>query len=110
MFAGGWTLEASEAVGSGEGIAEGEVLDLLYGLTEKSLVVGKESDEGGVRYRLLEPVRQYARDKLEESEDAEKLRLRHAAFFLALAEEAEPELWGPTRWYGSSASRSSTTT
>jgi hypothetical protein len=82
-------------VGSGEGIAEGEVLDLLYGLTEKSLVVAWESEEGGVRYRMLESVRQYARDKLEESEDAEKLRLRHATFFLALAEEAEPELWGP---------------
>jgi predicted ATPase len=82
-------------VGSGEGIAEGEVLDLLYGLTEKSLVVAWESEEGGVRYRMLESVRQYARDKLEESEDAEKLRLRHTTFFLALAEEAEPELWGP---------------
>ena len=102
VFAGGWTLEASEAVGSGEGIAEGEVLELLYGLTEKSLVVAKGSDQGGVRYRLLEPVRQYARDKLEESEEAEEVRRLHAEFFLALAEQAEPELWGPDQvvWFG----------
>src|SRR5215203_1649399 len=60
VFAGGWTLEASEVVASGEGVAEREVLDLLSGLVEKSLVVAKESDEGGVRYRLLEPIRQYA--------------------------------------------------
>src|SRR5215208_3453794 len=59
-FAGGWTLEASEAVGSGDGVAESEVLDLLSSLVEKSLVVARGSDEGVVRYRLLEPIRQYA--------------------------------------------------
>ena len=68
VFAGGWTLEASEAVGAGEGVEEGEVLDLLSGLVEKSLVVARGGDPGGARYRLLEPVRQYALDKLEESE------------------------------------------
>jgi hypothetical protein len=51
VFAGGWTLEASEAVGSGEGIEVGEVLDLLSGLVEKSLVVSRGSDQGGLRYR-----------------------------------------------------------
>ena len=94
-FAGGWTLEASEAVGAGGGIEEGEVLDLLSGLVDKSLVVAKVSDEGDVRYRLLEPVRQYALEKLEESGEAEANRRRHTEFFLALAEEAEPKLWGP---------------
>jgi DNA-binding CsgD family transcriptional regulator/tetratricopeptide (TPR) repeat protein len=44
---------------------------------------------------LLEPVRQYALEKLEESKNAESVRRRHAEYFLALAEEAEPELWGP---------------
>jgi predicted ATPase len=44
---------------------------------------------------MLEPVRQYAREKLEESEEAEKVKGGHATFFLALAEEAEPELAGP---------------
>ena len=95
-FAGGWTLEASEAVASGEGVAEGEVLNLLYGLAEKSLVVAEGIGEGDrVRYRLLEPVRQYALEKLEEGGEDEETRRRHADYFLALAEEAEPRLWGP---------------
>ena len=100
-FAGGWTLEASEAVGSGEGVEEGEVLDLLSGLVEKSMVVTKGSDEGGVRYRLLEPVRQYALERLEESGEAEAAKRAHAEYFLALSEEAEPELLGPreAEWY-----------
>jgi ATP/maltotriose-dependent transcriptional regulator MalT len=100
-FAGGWTLETLEVVGSGGGIEEGEVLDLLSGLVEKSLVVAKRSDEGGVRYRLLEPVRQYALERLEESGEAEAAKRAHAQYFLAMAEEAEPELLGPqeTEWY-----------
>jgi predicted ATPase len=47
----------------------------------------------GVRYRLLEPIRQYAREKLGESGEAERLRRRHAGFYLALAEESEQGLW-----------------
>jgi len=95
-FAGGWTLEASEVVTSSEGLAQGEVLDLLYGLVEKSLVVAEGIGEGGrVRHRLLEPLRQYAREKLEESGEAEKVRRNHAAFFVTLAGEAEPRLRGP---------------
>ena len=106
-FAGGWTLEASEAVGSGEGVEEGEVLDLLSGLVEKSMVVTKGSDKGGVRYRLLEPVRQYALERLEESGEAEAAKRAHAEYFLALSEEAEPELLGPreAEWYDRLESR-----
>jgi predicted ATPase/DNA-binding CsgD family transcriptional regulator len=101
VFAGGWTLEASEAVGSGEGVEEREVLDLLSGLVEKSLVVARGNDEGGVRYRLLEPVRQYALERLGESGETEAAKRAHARYFLALAEEAEPELLGPreAEWY-----------
>jgi predicted ATPase/DNA-binding CsgD family transcriptional regulator len=95
VFAGGWTLEASEVVGAGGGVEEGEILDLLSGLVEKSLVASRGGEQGGVRYRSLEPVRQYARAKLEEGDEAEHVRRRHAVFFLTLAEEAEPELWGP---------------
>jgi predicted ATPase/DNA-binding CsgD family transcriptional regulator len=94
VFAGGWTLEACEAVGTGDGVEEREVLDLLSGLVEKSLVVTKRGHEGGVRYRMLEPVRQYARERLEESEEAEAIQRRHAEFFLALAEKAEPGVEG----------------
>jgi predicted ATPase len=86
-FAGGWTLEAAEAVGKGGSVKEDGILDLLSGLVEKSLVVAKGSDEAGVRYRLLEPVRQYAKEKL--GEGGEEVRWRHATYFLDLAEEAE---------------------
>ena len=86
VFAGGWTLEAAEEVCSGEGIEEDEVLDLLSRLVDKSLVV---ADAG--RYRMLEPIRQYAWEQLE---DTEEVRERHAEYYLALAESAEPELLG----------------
>ena len=100
VFAGGWTLEASEAVGAGGSVEEEDVLDLLSGLVEKSLVVTRGSDQEDVRYRLLEPVSQYALEKLEESGEVEAARRAHAAYFLALAERAEPELLGkePATW------------
>ncbi len=93
VFAGGFTLEAVEAVCAGEGIEEDEVLDLLSHLVDKSLVVVEERG-GEARYRLLETVRQYGHEKLLESEAAEAIRRRHASFFLALAEEVEPKLKG----------------
>jgi predicted ATPase len=95
VFAGGCTLRASETVGSGEVLEEAQVLDLLSGLVEKSLVVAGPTAEVEVRYRLLEPIRQYALKRLEESGEAESVRRRHASFFLALAEQAEAGLWGP---------------
>jgi predicted ATPase/DNA-binding SARP family transcriptional activator/DNA-binding CsgD family transcriptional regulator len=94
-FAGGWTLEAAEALGSGEGVGGGEVLDPLSRLVDKSLVVVEEGEQGVVRYTMLEPVRQYAREKLRESGEEDAVQGRHAGFFLALAEEAEPEMSGP---------------
>lgn len=101
VFAGGWTLEAAEAVGAdggggGERAAEPPVLDLIFRLVSKSLITA-DAPPGGepARYRMLEPVRQYAREKLEESGEAERVLERHAAFFLALAEEAESRLTGP---------------
>jgi predicted ATPase/DNA-binding SARP family transcriptional activator/DNA-binding CsgD family transcriptional regulator len=101
VFAGGWTLEAAEAVGSGGNIGKDDVLDLLSGLVDKSLVVARGGDERGVRYRLLEPVRQYAWEKLGESGEAETLQYRRATFFLNLAEEAKAQLEGPEQaeWF-----------
>ena len=93
VFAGGWTLEAAEAVGAGDGIEEGDVVELFLMLVDKSLVVS-EAEEGGFRYGMLEPVRQYAQEKLEESGEAQATKRAHAEYFLALAEEAEPRLWG----------------
>ncbi len=94
VFAGGWTLEAAEAVGAGGGVEEDDVLDLLSGLVDKSLVV-EERQESGVRYRMLEPVKQYAREKLEEGSEGEEVWHRHLTFFLALAANTEPRLQGP---------------
>jgi predicted ATPase/DNA-binding SARP family transcriptional activator/DNA-binding CsgD family transcriptional regulator len=95
VFAGGWTLEAAEGVCSEGGVEENDVLDLLGGLVDKSLVAAGTPTGGAVRYRMLEPLRQYAREKLEEGGEADEVHNRHAAFFLAVAEEAEPELAGP---------------
>ena len=97
VFAGGWTLEAAEAVCSGDGIEQEAVLDLLGGLVDKSLVVAGANTNGAMRYRMLEPIRQYALDKLEESLEGEKVRRHHARFYLTLAEEAEPGLNDPDR-------------
>jgi predicted ATPase/DNA-binding CsgD family transcriptional regulator len=91
-FLGGWTLESAEAVCSGDRIEEREVLDLLSGLVDKSLVVAEIGSEGAVRYGMLEPVRQYGYERLEESGESEAVSRRHAEHYLALAEEAEPEL------------------
>jgi predicted ATPase/DNA-binding SARP family transcriptional activator/DNA-binding CsgD family transcriptional regulator len=89
VFAGHFTLEAAESVGAGGGIEEEDILELLSMLVDKSLVVAEESWERGARYKLLEPVRQYARELLEGTEEAEAVWRRHALWFLALAEEAE---------------------
>jgi predicted ATPase/DNA-binding CsgD family transcriptional regulator len=101
-FAGGWTIEAAEFVCSGHGIDESDVLDLLSGLADKSLLVTRTGDDGTMRYRFLEPVRQYAEERLEESRETEDIRRRHASYFLALAEEAEPQLRGREQaaWLG----------
>jgi predicted ATPase/DNA-binding SARP family transcriptional activator/DNA-binding CsgD family transcriptional regulator/Tfp pilus assembly protein PilF len=95
VFAGGFTLEAAEGVGAGGAIEEQNILDVLSRLVGQSLVVAEENWETGARYRLLEPVRQYAREKLRVSGEAEAGGRRHAEFFLALAEGAEMELSGP---------------
>ena len=95
VFAGGWSLAAAEAVGAGRGIEEDEVLDLLSGLVDKSLVTTKIDGGSEMRYEMLEPVRQYARGHLEDTDEEEEVRRLHAAYFLTLAEEAETTFWGP---------------
>ena len=92
-FAGGWTLDAAESICVGDQIQDGDVLDLLSSLIDKSLVAIEQSD-GRIRYRLLETVRQYARERLVESGGAEALRERHRNYFLVLAEAADEKLLG----------------
>ncbi|HEX2171512.1 MAG TPA: LuxR family transcriptional regulator, partial [Dehalococcoidia bacterium] len=99
VFAGGWTLEAAEAVGSDGAVRPADVLDLLAQLVDKSLVVA-EARTGEVRYRLLETIRQYAAERLHAAGGEPAVRQRHATWYLRLAEEADPYLKGPdqARW------------
>ena len=94
VFAGGWTLEAAEEVGEGGEVEAEDILALLGNLVEQSLVVAQAEADGTVRYGMLEPVRQYAMERLEESGEQKEVRHLHAAFYLALLEEAGPELRG----------------
>jgi predicted ATPase/DNA-binding SARP family transcriptional activator/DNA-binding CsgD family transcriptional regulator len=94
VFAGEWTLESAEAVGSGEGLKEEDVLDLLTELVDRSLVIVGAAVDSAPRYRMLEVVRQYANEKLEAGGEADEVRRRHAVWFLGLAEEAESGLTG----------------
>ncbi|CAA9430836.1 MAG: hypothetical protein AVDCRST_MAG01-01-2927 [uncultured Rubrobacteraceae bacterium] len=100
VFAGGFTLGAAETIAEAAGAEtvekSEEVLWLLGALVEQSLVTVDPSAGGReIRYGMLEPVRQYAHEKLEESGGCERVGARHAEYYLTLAERARPELQGP---------------
>src|SRR5258708_20637343 len=78
----------------GDQADEYEVLDLLTRLLDRSLVTIERTESGTTRYAMLETVRQYAQERLNQSEDGAAARTRHLDFYVALAEEAEPELSG----------------
>jgi predicted ATPase len=93
VFMGGWTLEAAEEVCRASGIEADVILDLLSQLVNKSMVI-VENFNSRIRYRRLETIRQFAREKLGETAEAEWLQDRHLIYFLKKAEEAEPKLSG----------------
>jgi non-specific serine/threonine protein kinase len=94
VFAGGFTLAAAEAVCS-RGMKRSDIVDLLGRLVDKSLViVGTDPDGSETRYRLLETIRQYALEKLIEAGEMSSIRDGHLAFYLSLAEESEPNIFG----------------
>jgi non-specific serine/threonine protein kinase len=93
VFAGGWDLEAAEAVGGGATSGADGVLDGLMQLVDKSLVVATAPSDGAARYHLLETLRQYARERLETGGQAAAARERHAAYYLALAERGPVADW-----------------
>ncbi len=94
VFAGGWSLEAAEAVCAGEGLENWEVLELQAHLIDKSLVLLEKAGGEEERYRLLGTIRQYAADRLVETGEAGPTRDRHLEWFLAFAERASLELRG----------------
>lgn len=93
-FVGGCTLAAVEAVCSDQVIAGQDVIHLLARLIDASLVT-RVDFRGETRYRVLETLRVFARERLMLTGQAETIYERHARYFLSLVERAEPELWGP---------------
>ena len=106
VFIGGRTVEATEVVCSPATGEDGlaplgiDVLDGLASLTGKSLIQQEEGVGGEPRFMMLATLHEYATERLHESGEAQVLRRRHAEYFLALAEKAEPELSGAEqeRW------------
>ena len=96
VFAGGWTLEAAEDVCAGDGIESYEVLDLLTQLVNKSLVVVVEhSQSGEMRYRMLETIRQYTREKLLEAGGSKRIRDKHLDYYLQIVKRVDQESFSP---------------
>jgi len=93
VFSGGFGLEATETVGRGDDTPAEDALDALSALVSQSLVRVDEQ-AGEPRYRLLETIRQYAQERLEEAGEAEAARARHLDWCMTLAEQAEPLLRG----------------
>jgi predicted ATPase/DNA-binding SARP family transcriptional activator len=90
LFRGSFSLDAAEAVCSDDTIARAEILDLLAGLVDKSLVVSF-THHSGIRYFLLKTIAQYAAEKIDAA-GRQTLRRRHASAFVELAREALPDL------------------
>jgi predicted ATPase/class 3 adenylate cyclase/tetratricopeptide (TPR) repeat protein len=94
VFLGGWTIDAADAVCDTAGDLGAAVLDGLASLVDSSLVQRTAGADGEPRFTMLETIREYALERLEES-GAAAIRERHAQIFLGLAEAAEMQLRGP---------------
>jgi predicted ATPase len=94
VFTGGCTLTAAEDVCTGDGDVPIDVLDGLHSLLDKSLIQPMAAGDGEPRFMMLETIREYALEQLDADGDAEALRQRHAAHYLALTEAAAPGLMG----------------
>jgi predicted ATPase/class 3 adenylate cyclase/uncharacterized protein HemY len=101
VFSGGRSLEAIEQVCNVEGDLQVDMLDGVGSLIAKSLMRQEEGVGGEPRFLMLETIHEYAREKLEESGEANELKRRHAVYFLQFAERADPALRGPEQviWY-----------
>ena len=100
VHADGCTLDAAEAVCAGDGVPAHDVLDLLARLVDRCMVAviehpGDRAGHGGTRYRLLESVADYCRQRLVEAGEQQRVRHRHLRYYLELAERATPLLRGP---------------
>lgn len=96
VFQGGWTPEAADAVTQASAELGDDPLQLITSLLDKSLV-RRQADTGEPRYDMLETIREYARERLEEEGETQRVAERHARWFMELAEAAAPSLTGPER-------------
>jgi predicted ATPase/DNA-binding CsgD family transcriptional regulator len=94
VFAGGWSLAAAKAVCSDDVLPIADILDLLGGLVNKSLVQVLRRKDRELRYRLLETVRHYAQAKLLDAGELTPARDRHLAYYVSMAGQAAPGLEG----------------
>ncbi len=101
VFVAGFSLDMVEAICADEALAPPQVLNLLSSLVDKSLVVAETVAGAQARYRLLETIREYALEKLQEAGETSQLHNRHLDLFVARAEETAPRLTGPhqQRWF-----------
>jgi len=96
IFSGGRTIEAAiEAICDAEGDLPMDAFDGISSLLDKSLIRQEEGPNGEPRFVMLETIHEFAREKLRQSAEAEQIKRVHAEYFLALAEEANPQLKGP---------------
>ena len=92
IFAGGCSTEAAAAIC---GVEEEQLTDLLLSLVDKNLLQVAEGVHVEPRFSMLHIIREYARERLQRIHEAQQMGERHARYYLALAEEAEPALTGP---------------
>ncbi len=95
VFAGSFDADAATAVAGGDELAAWDVRDALDDLTAKSMVVLDDGPDGSTRFRLLETLRQYALERLDDTSNVEDHRRRHAEHYARFAEAAGPGLEGP---------------
>jgi predicted ATPase/class 3 adenylate cyclase len=100
VFAGGWTLEAAEAVANPDGELGHDLLSILGSLVDKSLVRRIATPSDAVRFGMLETIREFGAEQLEAAAEGEATRTRHVSYFLEASEAAEPHLRGvdQKRW------------
>jgi predicted ATPase/DNA-binding SARP family transcriptional activator len=97
VFAGGFTLEAAEAICGAGGNLGVAIADGIAALADKNLLRRHELSGGMPRFGMLETMREYARERLAESGETDAISRHHAEYFLELAQQAEPYLMGPTQ-------------
>jgi predicted ATPase len=98
VFVGGCTLEAAQVICNVEGELAWDVVDGLAALLDQSLVQQGDGPDGEPRFTMLETIREYALEQLEAHSEADAVRRRHAEYYLALAETAQPQFQRAERY------------